>query len=131
MNLRYGIVSARGVANATCTVRCTLLGKFLILAAATGTADIHQVTLSLQDHIRMPSAGSSTAVQYLRQQEAWAQIKDGLALPIKTALCKAAGLPVPMSLLLLPSELQQHCLQFLEVRSLLTCTAGAGSRIVS
>lgn len=96
------------------------------MAAETPTAAgaIPQLTLSLRDHEHVPNgSGASTGKHSAKakQQEAWSLIKDGLALPMKTALCRAAGLALPPSLLLLPSELRDRCLQLLEVKTAHCC----------
>ena len=128
--LRYCLNPAnQNVPDSQCEVKFTLLGDFLILAAAaaTGLHEVPQLTLSLRQHVRLPPATAnsqletttaSSAALYPEQQAAWAQVKDSLALPIKTALCRAAGLPVPLSLLSLPSELRDRCLEHLQASSL-------------
>lgn len=108
-----------------CTLSCALLGDFLLLAAAAGTTGILQLTLPLRQHVQVhpaaasalngASAVSAPGLHFPHQQALWAQIKDTLVLPIKTALCRAAGQPLPLSLLLLPCELRDRCLSYLLV----------------
>ena len=65
-------------------------------------------------------------MQYSDLDKTWAQVKDSLLLPVKTRLCKAAGRALPLSLLLLPAELRDRCLQQLQAGSsllLLHCMA--------
>ena len=124
--LHYELSSTRQgpvAVNASCAVTFTLMGHFLLLAATTSSAAVHQLTLSLKQHVQFlggdhMSIGPSTpaaAMLFPEQQTVWAQVKDRLALPIKTALCKVGGKPLPLSLLLLPSELRDCCLRYLQV----------------
>ncbi|KXZ46251.1 hypothetical protein GPECTOR_45g121 [Gonium pectorale] len=48
----------------------------------------------------------------------WRQLKDGLALPLLAAACRAAGLAPPLGLLVLPLELQLCILKLLQPRDL-------------
>lgn len=50
----------------------------------------------------------------------WKCVKDELSLPLLTALCERAGLPVPLSLLRLPIELKMKILECLPALDLLT-----------
>ena len=121
--LHYSLSPAAQGPDPGCTLTLTLLGQFLILAASIGSGDIQQLTLALSQHVQS-SAGMAPAscdpaagLQHPQQQEAWRQVKDTLVLPIKTALCRAAGQPLPLNLLLLPSELRDRCLQHLQACS--------------
>ena len=111
--LQYCLAAAP--AAASCIVRCTLLGDYLILAASPRhSRTIPQITLSLTRDVALLTSQPS-GVHFPKQQATWAAVKNSLVLPVKTALCKAAGQPLPCSLLLLPSELRDRCLQLLEV----------------
>ena len=118
--LQYSLASDDQSPPAGCTLTVSVLGNFLILAALTGDSDIHQLTFSLREHAKLrdsaaqPGHSESAAVHFPNQQEAGALVKDTLVLPIKTALCRAAGRPLPLSLLQLPSELRDRCLQNLQ-----------------
>lgn len=46
-------------------------------------------------------------------KELWIKVKDGLGRPLRVALHAMAGLPPPIGLLQLPTELKEHILDLL------------------